>query len=69
MSIWCDFCCKNNSITNQGMIFATSSKGGMNVNMCEHCIVETANALKERKNSEAPTAGTGEASDLSGTKE
>lgn len=51
------------------MIFATSDTGGMKVAMCEHCIVEAADTLKERKNSEAPTARTDEASDLSGTKE
>nr|ELR5174869.1 hypothetical protein [Providencia rettgeri]ELR5197713.1 hypothetical protein [Providencia rettgeri] len=64
MSILCDFCGEKASSG-----YLTSYTNG-DIHICTNCVHIGSEIISERKNnSEAPTAGTGEASDLSGTKE
>lgn len=64
MSILCDFCGENSTLKNKGMTFVIGTSGGTDVAICEHCIAKAVDIVKENKNSEAPTAGTDEASGL-----
>ncbi|HHR6017779.1 TPA: ClpX C4-type zinc finger protein [Providencia alcalifaciens] len=64
MSILCDFCEKNGRDVMQ-MMGCSENKS----HICDECITYAAKTIGIAKDSEAPTARTDEASDLSGTKE
>ena len=64
MSILCDFCGEVNSLKNKGMPFVIGTASDVDVAICENCIAIAVDIVKERKNSEAPTARTDEASGL-----
>lgn len=68
MSKCCNFCKKDSFINNVVLIESPDKR----VHICEGCIIEAARTLRSyhlNKNSEAPTAGTVEASNLSETTE